>query len=45
MLPMIKSYDEISSFSSAVSNQIPIIPLIETAESLDLIPKIIKPKE
>ena len=42
MLPMIKSYDEISSFSSAVSNQIPIIPLIETAESLDLIPKIIK---
>ncbi len=42
MLPMIKSYDQISSFSSAVSNRIPIIPLIETAESLDLIPKIIK---
>ena len=42
MLPMIKSYDQISSFSSAVSNQVPIIPLIETAESLELIPKIIK---
>ena len=42
MLPMIKNYDQISSFSSAVSNQIPIIPLIETRESLDLIPKIIK---
>ena len=44
MLPMIKTYDQISSFSSVVSNQIPIIPLIETAESLDLIPKIIKIK-
>ncbi len=42
MLPMIKTYDQIASFSSAVSNQIPIIPLIETAESLDLIPRIIK---
>ena len=42
MLPMIKNFDEINSFCIEVSNQVPIIPLIETPESLDLIPKIIK---
>lgn len=42
MLPMIKSLHDISSFCYEVSNQVPIIPLIETQESLNLIPKIIK---
>ena len=42
MLPMIKTFHEIDSFCKEVANQIPIIPLIETPEPLDLVPKIIK---
>lgn len=42
MLPMIKSFHDVSSFCNEVSNQVPIIPLIETPESLNLIPRIIK---
>ena len=42
ILPMIKSFDEINSFCIEVKNRVPIIPLIETPESLELIPRIIK---
>ena len=44
MLPMITEFTEIESFSSAVSQQVPVIPLIETPQSLEMLSKIIKIK-
>ena len=42
ILPMIKSIDDIEKFCSYVSLRVPVIPLIETKESIKLLPKIIK---
>ena len=41
MLPMIKSLNDLKKFSYEVSNRVPIIPLIETKESIDFLDKII----
>ncbi len=44
MLPMISSLQEIESFCKIVNNQVPVIPLIETPLSLQLLPEIINIK-
>lgn len=41
MLPMIKSLEDVKRFSCEVSNRVPIIPLIETKESINFLDKII----
>ena len=37
MLPMIKSLNDLKKFIYEVSNRVPIIPLIETKESIDFL--------
>lgn len=44
MLPMIKSFKEISTFCQIVNFRVPVIPLIETKESLDILDKVIEIK-
>jgi len=44
MLPMITKFDELNSFCIAVSKEVPVIPLIETPESLNILPDLIKIK-
>ncbi len=42
MLPMIKKLDDVKIFCQLVAKRVEIIPLIETKESIDLLPKIIE---
>ncbi len=44
MLPMIKNFKEISSFCKIVDSRVPVIPLIETKESLKFLEQVIEIK-
>lgn len=41
MIPMIKTFKDIKLFCEEVSNRVPVIPLIETKESIDFLHEII----
>ncbi len=39
MLPMFRQLDELKAFCGAVAGRVPVIPLVETAEALALLPQ------
>lgn len=42
MLPMFRTLEELTSFCNAVADRVPVIPLVETAEALELIPEVME---
>ena len=42
MLPMFRHLHELQAFCAAVAGRVPVIPLVETAEALDLLPQVVR---
>ena len=40
MLPMFRRLEELEAFCSVVAGRVPVLPLVETAEALDLLPEV-----
>jgi 2-keto-3-deoxy-L-rhamnonate aldolase RhmA len=40
MLPMFRTLDEVRGFTRAVLGRVPVIPLAETAEAMDILPQV-----
>jgi hypothetical protein len=42
MLPMFRALEEVAGFAGAVGARVPVIPLAETAEAMDILPQVVR---